>query len=79
MTVGIGDGQIRIDPSQLLTSSLTVDVVFSATIIGEVGSLMDKRSTLGIGPGSSGAPEGTAEVDGSEFVGIWSRYLLVTE
>ena len=70
MTVSIGDGLIWIDLSQLLAISLAIDVVFSTTVAYEVGSLMNKCSTLGIGPSSGGAPEGIAEVDGSEFIGI---------
>ena len=79
VTVGIVGGQIWIGLSQFLTSDPTVDVVLSATIVGEVGSLVDKSSALRIGPGGRGAPECTAEIDGSEFIGIWSRYSSVAE
>jgi len=70
MTVSVGDGLIRIKISQLLASGLTVDVVLGATVVVEVGSLMDKCSTLGVGAGGGRTPEGTTEVNGSELIGI---------
>ena len=40
---------------------------------------MDECSGLGIGTGVGSVPEGTAEVDRSEFVGIWSRNFSISD
>ena len=70
MTVGVVDRLGYVTDSQVLTRSLTILVVLGATIDVEVGRFMYKRSGLGIGTGVGGAPEGAAEVDLSESVGI---------
>ena len=48
----------------------TRSVVLGTTVDGEVGTLMDKRSALGICTSSGSVPVGTAEVDRSVTVGI---------
>ena len=70
MTISVVDGLIWVGLSQLLTNNLTVNVVFGATVVDEVGSLVDERSALGIGTAGGGAPEGTTKVDDSKFIGI---------
>ena len=75
MVVGIEDGLRWIADGQLLSISLTVNVVLGTTVDGEVGTLVDKRSALGIGTGSGSVPVGTAEVDRSVTVGIWPKDL----
>ena len=70
MAVGVEDGQSRVIDGQVFAGSLAVSVVLGTAVNGEVGSLVDKRPSLGIGAGGGGVPEGTAEVDGSELVGI---------
>ena len=76
MVVGVEDGLIRVADSQVLGTGLTIHVVVGATVDGEVGRLVDQRSGLGIGAGIGGTPEGTAEVDPSEFVGDWSKAII---
>jgi len=49
---------------------MTVNVVAGSTVEGEVGSLMNQRSSPGIGTNVACVPEATAEVDNSEIVGI---------
>ena len=73
MTVGIEDGLPWIVGGQLLRGILTGSVILGATVLGEAGRLVDKRSGLRVGTVEGGVPEGTAEVDLSEFGGIWSR------
>jgi len=70
MAVGIEDCHGWVADGQRLTTSLTVGVVIGTTVDGEVGGLVDKRSSPGIGTSVVGVPEGTAEVDLSELVGI---------
>jgi len=70
MTVSVGGGLIRIKLSQLLASSPTVDVVFGVAVVGEMGSLMDKCSALAVSAGGGRTPEGIAEVNDSELIGI---------
>ena len=70
MAVGVEDSRSRVALSQGLAVILTVSVVFGTTIDSEVGSLVDKCPGLGIGTGGRGVPEGTAQVDGSEIIGI---------
>jgi len=70
VTVGIVDGPIRVTDGQALAGGLAVGVITGATIDGEVGGLVDKRSGLGVGTGVGGVPEGTAQVDLSELVGV---------
>ena len=70
VTVGVADRLGYVIDSQLLTFSLTILMVFGATVHLEVGSFMDKRSGLGISTGVRGIPEGTAEVDLSVPGGI---------
>ena len=70
MAVGVEDGSVWVVEGQVLASILTVSVVPSSTVLSEVGSFMDKRPCLGIGTGGRGVPEGTAEVDDSEIIGI---------
>ena len=69
MIVGVEDGLIWVADSQVLGTGLTVNVVVGTTVDGEVGRLVDQCSGLGVGTGVWGAPEGTAEVNPSEFVG----------
>jgi len=70
VAVGVEDGPGRVGYGQVPTTRLAVSVVFGATVDGEMGRLVDKRSSLGIGTGVRGPPESTAEVDLSESVGI---------
>jgi len=70
MAVGVEDGRVWVAHGQVPAASLTVSVVPGTTVGVEVGSLMDERSALGIGTVGGGSPEGTAEVDGSESIGI---------
>jgi len=76
VTVGIVDGPVRVTDGQALASGLTVSPIVGATVLGEVGGLVDECSGLGIGTGVWGVPEGTAQVDLSICVGIWSVDLL---
>ena len=46
---------------------MTIFDIYSETVGDEMGSLMDERSGLGIGARGGVFPEGTAEVDDSEF------------
>ena len=75
MVVGIEDGLRWIADGQRLSISLAVSVVLGTTVDGEGRTAGDKVSALGIGTGSGSVPEGTAEVDRSISVGIWSRDL----
>ena len=70
MAVGVEGSPEWIAVGQTLTASLTVNVILSTTVDGEVGSLVDKGPGLGIGTGGGSVPESTAEVDGSEIIGI---------
>ena len=70
MVVGVEDGLARVANSQALGSGLAVNVVVGTTVDGEVGRLVDQSSGPGISTGVGGAPEGTAKVDRSEFVGV---------
>ena len=69
MTVSVVDGHSRVTDGQALAGSLAISVIVGATVDGEVRSLVDKRSGLGIGTGVGGIPEGTTEVYPSESVG----------
>jgi len=66
VTVGVGDGLRRVADSKFPAGSLTVSVIAGATVDGEVGGLVDKRSGLGIGTDGGGVPESTAQIDLSE-------------
>ena len=79
MAVGVEDRLRWVVDRKALTSGLAVLVVGRAAIRGEVGSLVDERSRLGIGTGAGGIPESTAQINGSKLAGIWSRALSVTE
>ena len=80
MTVGVLGGQIWVANGKLLGVDLNVSVlVGGVTIDYEMGRLMDERSGSGIDTSVEDIPEGAAEVDNFEFVGIWSRDLSVTE
>ena len=70
VTIGVEDGPTWVAVRQLHTSSLTVSVVLCPTIDGKVGRLVDKCSSLGIGADGGSLPEGAAEVDLPELVGI---------
>ena len=70
MAVSVVDGTSRVAGGQALAGRLTISVIVSAAVGGEVGRLMDKRSGLGIGTGVGGVPESTAQVNPSECVGI---------
>ena len=68
--IGIHNGLTWVGPSQILRRTWTVDVVLGATVGGEVGGLMDERSSIGVITGGWGGPEGAAEVDLPELVGV---------
>ena len=70
MTVGVVDGPIRVVIGQGLAGSLTVSPIIGTTVDGEVGGLVDKSSSLGVSANVGSVPEGTAQVDLSELVGI---------
>jgi len=70
VTVGVEADLTWVAESQALTVSLTVGIVLGTTVDDEVGSFVDERSTPRIGTGGGGVPEGIAEVDGSELIGI---------
>lgn len=70
MVVGVEDGLGWVGPSQVLGRTLTINVVTGATIDGEVGRLVNERSRPRVGTSVGGIPEGSAEVDQSELVGI---------
>ena len=70
MIIGVHDGLGWVSLSQILGSNWTVDVVLGAAVDGEVGGLVDERSGIGVVTGDRGGPEGTAEVDLPEYVGI---------
>ena len=70
MIVGVVDGLRRVVCGQLFGVILTVNVVEGGTVVGEVGRLMDERSGPGVGTSVRDVPEGTAEADNSEFVGV---------
>jgi len=67
--VGIEDGLGWVGNGQISRVSLTINVVLSATVDGEVGGFVDERSRLGIRSGVGGVPESAAEVYRSELVG----------
>jgi len=68
--IGVVDRQIQVFGGQALGFILTVNVVAGATVVGEVGRLLDKCASPGVGIGLRDVPEGTAEVDNAEGVGI---------
>jgi len=70
MAVGVVDGPERVADSQVLAGSLTISPIIGATVDGEVGGLVNESSSLGVGTKVWSVPEGTAEVDLSELVGI---------
>ena len=70
VTVGVVDGLGRVANSQTLTGGLTISPVIGTTVNNEVGGLMNKSSGLGVGTNVWSVPEGTAQVDLSELVGI---------
>ena len=63
MTVGVVDSLRRVTGSQALAGRLTISVIVSAAVGGEVGRFVDKRSGLGIGTGVWGVPESAAQVN----------------
>ena len=73
MTVGVYGDQTWVVDGKLLRVGLTIGVVGGVTVGYEVGRLMDERSSSGIDTSVGGFPKGTAEVDNSEILGIWSR------
>ena len=64
---------------QCLGIFLTENVVYGGPVHDEMGRLVDKRSSLGIGTAVGELPEATADVDDSELIGNWSRDLSVTD
>jgi len=70
VTVSVIDGTSRVADGQALAGRLTVNPIVGATVGGEVRRLVHERSGLGIRTGVRSVPEGTAEVDLSECVGI---------
>ena len=66
MAVSVHDSLAGVALGQALGAGLAVDVVLSASVVGEVCALVDKSSTLGVGTGGGSIPEGTAEVDMTE-------------
>ena len=79
MTVCVVDGPIRGVDSQGLAGRLTIGPIIGTAVDGEVGGLVNESSGLGVGAEVRSVPEGTAQVDLAELVGIWSRDLSVTE
>jgi len=76
VVIGVGDGLIWVGVRQVLTIFTAVSVVLGSTVVGEMGSLVDKSSGLGIGTsGGGGVPEGTTEVNYPEPFGIWIKRL----
>ena len=70
VTIGIHDGLLWVSPSQMLGSSVTVGVALEAAVDDEAEGLVDEDSSLGVGAGGRGVPEGTTQVDLPELVGI---------
>ena len=70
MAVSVVDSLRWIADGQALAGRLTISMIAGTTVGGEVGGLVDERSGLGIGTSVRGVPEGTAQVDLSELVGI---------
>ena len=68
--IGVRAGRSRVGTSQILGRARTVDVVLGTTVDGEMGGLVDERSSIGVVTGGWGGPEGTAEVDHPVLVGI---------
>jgi len=66
VAVGVEDGLGGVALGQGFSTSLAVDVVISATELGEVGGLVDESSGTGVSAGAASLPEDTAEVDGTE-------------
>jgi len=46
VTVGVHDGRSRVALGQVLSTSLAIDLVVSATVLGEVGGFVDEGSSL---------------------------------
>ena len=70
MVVGVIDGLRRVGVGQVLSVILSVNVVQGSTVGSEVGRLVDECSGPGVGTRDEDIPEGTAEVNLSEFIGI---------
>ena len=70
VAVGVEDRLGRVASCQALAVIMSISVILGATIASEVGSLVDNRPRLRIGPGDRGFPEGAAEAEGPELVGI---------
>ena len=70
MAVSVVDGTSRVAGGQALAGRLTVSPIIGATVGGEMRRLVDESSGLGIGSGVRSGPEGAAQVDLSEGVGI---------
>ena len=77
MVVSVEDGRVWLKEGQDLRIGLTVNLVNSATVDSKVGRLVDECSGLGVSTDIGGVPEGTAEVDRSILIGIWSRDISV--
>jgi hypothetical protein len=60
---------IRVALGKALAAGLTVGVILSASVLGEVRRFVDQGSALGIGASGGCLPESAAEVDMSEARG----------
>lgn len=76
---GIHDGATRIVDSQSFCSTPTVNVVLGVTVDSEMGRLVDKFSSLGIGTGVRELPEATADIKFSKVVVPQSRDLSMPD
>jgi len=70
VTVSVVDGPIWVADSQVSGVTATVCIVIVGTVEGELGRLMNQRPGPGISTNVVGFPEGGAEIDNSEFLGI---------
>ena len=70
VTISVEDGPVWVAVRQVLTFGTAVSVVLGSTVDDEVRGFVDERSSLGIGTGGGGLPEGAAEVDLPKLVGI---------
>ena len=68
--ISIHDRLRRVGPSQFPGSGYTVNEVRGAAVDGEVGGLVDERSSPGVATGGWGLPKCTAEVNLSKLAGI---------
>jgi len=72
VAIGIVDSLRRV--TVVAASQIT-----GAAVVGKAGGFVDEDSGLGIGAGVGRIPEGTAQIDLSERVGICPRNLSASE